>query len=106
MHLENEALKITVWFPNNCMKLNEKKCHLMIIGAKGRNETTIKIDEACVKESKEENLLCVTFYQSFSSKQHIKALCKKRLAKNAMLLLEYRDTVAGGDTWTQKNCSG
>ena len=30
MHLENDALKITEWFPNNCMKLSEDKCHLMI----------------------------------------------------------------------------
>ena len=43
MHLENDALKITEWFPNNCMKLNEDKCHLMIFGAKGSNEATIKI---------------------------------------------------------------
>ena len=50
MHLENDALKITEWFPNNCMKLNEDKCHLMIFGTKGSNETTIKIGEAYVKK--------------------------------------------------------
>ena len=49
MHLENDALKINEWFPNNGMKLNEDKCHLMIFGAKRSNETTIKIGEACVK---------------------------------------------------------
>ena len=43
VHLENDALKITEWFPNNCMKLNGDKCHLIIFGAKGSNETTIKI---------------------------------------------------------------
>ena len=35
MDLENDALEITKWFPNNYMKLNEDKCHLMIFGAKG-----------------------------------------------------------------------
>ena len=35
MHLENGALKVTEWFPNNYMKLNKDKCHLMIFGAKG-----------------------------------------------------------------------
>ena len=30
--LESDALKIAERFPNNCMKLNEDKCHLMIFG--------------------------------------------------------------------------
>ena len=53
----------------------------MIFGAKRCNETTIKIGEACVKESTEENLLGITFDQSFSFKQHVKALCKKASQK-------------------------
>ena len=77
MHLENDALKITEWFPDNGMKLNEDNCHFMIFGAKRSNETTIKIGEACVKESTEENLLGITIDQPLSFKQHVKALCKK-----------------------------
>ena len=94
MHLENDALKITEWFPNNCMKLNEDKCHVMIFGAKGSNETTIKIGEARVKESTEENLLGITFDQSFSFKQHVKALCKKACQKLHALarISRYMDT--------------
>ena len=42
---------------------------------------TIKIGEACVKESTEENLLGITFDQSLSFKQHVKALCKKASQK-------------------------
>ena len=56
------------------MMLNEDKCQLMIFGAKGSNETTIKLGGACVKESKEENLLGITLDQSLSFKQHVKAL--------------------------------
>ena len=63
------------------MKLNEDKCHLKIFGAKGSNDTTIKIGEARVKESTEENLLGITFDQSLSFKQHVKALCKKASQK-------------------------
>ena len=40
-----------------------------------------KIGEACVKESTEENLLGITFDQSLSFKQHVKALCKKASQK-------------------------
>ena len=99
MDLENDALRITEWFPNNFMKLNEDKCHLMSFGAKGNNEISIRIGEACVKESTEENLLGITFDQSLSFKQHMKALCKKA-GKNSMHSPEYHVT------WTLKNyCS-
>ena len=76
-HLEHDAFKITEWFPNNCMNLNEDKCHLIIFGAKGDNQITIKIGEACVKESSEENLLGITFDRSLSFKGHVKTLCRK-----------------------------
>ena len=33
--LESDALKIAEWFPNNCVKLNEDKRHLMVFGDKG-----------------------------------------------------------------------
>ena len=93
-HLENDALRITEWFPNNFMKLNEDKCHLMSFGAKGNNEISIRIGEACVKESTEENLLGITFDQSISFKQHVKALCKKAGQKLHALarISRYMDT--------------
>ena len=76
-HLEHDALKITEWFPNNSMKLNEDKCLLIVFGARGDNETAIKIGDACVKESSEENLLGITFDQSLSFEEHVKTLCRK-----------------------------
>ena len=75
-HLENDALKITEWFPNNFMKLNEDKCHFTTFGAKGNNETSITVGEDRVKERTEENLLGVAFDQSLSFKQHVRVLCK------------------------------
>ena len=76
------------------MKLNEDKCHLMILGAKRSNETTITIGEASVKESTEENLLAITFDQSLSFKQHVKALCTKPSQKMHALarISRYMDT--------------
>ena len=52
------------------MPLNDFWC-------KGSNETTIKIGEAYVKDSTEEDLLGIMFDQSLSFKQQVKALCKK-----------------------------
>ena len=59
------------------MKLSEDKCHLMIFGAKRNNEISMTIGEACVKENTEETLLGITFDQSLSFKEHVRALCKK-----------------------------
>ena len=47
--LEKDSLAISEWFPNNRMKLNEGKYHLMIFGEKS-NEVSIKIGEASVKK--------------------------------------------------------
>ena len=53
--LESDALKIAEWFPNNCMKLNEDKCHLMIFGDKS-NDISLNIGSVRIKESKEEKV--------------------------------------------------
>ena len=73
MHLKNDALEITEWF----YETNEDKFHLIVFGAMGGNEITIKIGDACVKESSEENLLGITFDQSLSFEEHVKTLRRK-----------------------------
>ena len=77
------------------MQLKEDKCHLMIFGGKS-DEVSIKIGEANVKESKEEELLGMIFDQTLSFKQHVKTLCKKEV-KNFIPLPEYPVT------WTRKS---
>ncbi len=74
--LESDALKITKWFPNNCMKLNEDKCHLMVFGDKSNN-VSINIGSVTINESTEEKLLGVIFDKKLSFKQQVKSLCKK-----------------------------
>ena len=71
---------ISEWFPNNRMKLNEDKRHLMIFGGKSK-DISVKIEEANVKESKEEKLLGIIFDQTLSVKQYVKTLCKKASKK-------------------------
>ena len=78
--LENDALAISEWFPNNRMKLNEDKCHLIIFGGKS-NEVSVKTGEANVKVSKEKKLLGMIFDQTLSFKQHFKTLCRKASLK-------------------------
>ena len=73
---ESDALKIAEWFPNNCMKLNEDKCHLMIFGDKS-NDISLNIGSVRIKESKEEKLLGVILDETLCFKQQVKSICKK-----------------------------
>ena len=54
--LETDAVVLSKWFPENFMKLNEGKCHLLTFGTIQSN-IKIKIGEAIVEESSEEKLL-------------------------------------------------
>ena len=56
--LETDALLLSKWFPENFMKLNEGKCHLLSFGTIYSN-IKIRIGEAIVEESSEEKLLGV-----------------------------------------------
>ena len=83
-HSENDALKIIECFPNNLMKLNEDECHLLIFDTKDI-EVSIQIGgTGRLKESKEENPLCINFDRSLSFEQHVKFYVRT-LAKNFML---------------------
>ena len=72
----SDALKIASWFPNNCMQLNEDKCHLMVFGDK-RNEICLNIGRVTIKESTEEKLLGVIFDKKLSFKQQVRSICKQ-----------------------------
>ena len=74
--LESDALKIVEWFPNNCMKLNEDKGHLIIFGDKS-NDTSLSIGSVRIKESKEEKLLGVILEKTSCFKQQVRSICKK-----------------------------
>ena len=66
--LESDALKIAEWFPDNYMKLNEGKCHLMVFGDKS-NEVSLNIGRITIKESTEENCLECTVIQNAKIKE-------------------------------------
>ena len=74
--LESDALKIAEWFPNNCMKLNEDKCHLMVFGDKS-NDVSVNIGRITIKESTGEKLLGVILDKKLCFKHQVKSMCKK-----------------------------
>ena len=66
---ENDALKIAEWFRNNCMKLNEDKCHLMVFGNRS-NDISLNIGSVRIKESTEEKLLGVILDKNYTLKNN------------------------------------
>ena len=52
--LENDTTKLSNWFTENLMKLNEEKCHLLIFHEEDRNLN--KYCTSVIKESKEEKV--------------------------------------------------
>ena len=74
--LEPAFYNSSIWFDNNCMKLNAEKCHMLIFG-KCREKLSLKMGEEVITESKEEKLLGVIIDKKLAFKSHITALCKK-----------------------------
>ena len=78
--LETHALVLSKWFPENFMKFNEEKCHLLTFGT-SQDDIKIKVGEAIVKESSEEKLLLVTIDKNLNFKSYVSNLCKRASKK-------------------------
>ena len=78
--LEQDALKLSGWFRENYMKLNDDKCHLLVFGDK-TNDVSVTVGNSLIKESTEEKLLGVTIDKDLSFKNHLDSLCKKASQK-------------------------
>ena len=78
--LEQDANQLTAWFPENYMKLNENKCHLILFGA-NKERVNIHIGEAQIEESDEDKLLGINLDKKLSFKKHVQTLCKKASQK-------------------------
>ena len=65
--LEQDANRLAAWFPENYMKLNEDKCHLILFGA-SKDGVDIEGGEAQIEESDEEKLLGIAVDKKLSLK--------------------------------------
>ena len=73
--LETDALVLSKWFPDNFMKLNEGKWHLLTFGT-NQDDMKISVGEAIIKESSEEMLLGLIIDKNLNFKSHVSNLCK------------------------------
>ena len=80
LRLENDTVKLSNWFVENFMKLNEEKCHLLVFGEKD-TEISINFGPSMIKDSKEQKLLSVVIDQKLNFKQHLNMVCMKASQK-------------------------
>ena len=77
--LETDDLVLSKW-SESFIKLIEGKCHLLTFGTIQSN-TKIKIGEAIVEESSEEQLLGVILGKKRNFESHLSSLCKRTSQK-------------------------
>ena len=83
-NLEYDTLSAIIWFENNLMKLNEDKCHFLILG-KLNEHMFAKVGDELIWESTEEKLLGVTIDKNINFNSHLSILCKKAGQKVTVL---------------------
>ena len=66
------------WFPDNQMKLNTDKCHVLL-NSKGPNK--IKIENLCMKNSSCKKMSGINFDYKLKFKNYIDEICKKTSRK-------------------------
>ena len=65
------------WFPDNFMKLNADKCHLLVLGRSNDDPVTVRIGNSEVVNSSEGKLLGVQIGNKLSFDNHVSKLCQK-----------------------------
>ena len=74
--LETDGIVVVKWFPDNYLKLNDDKCHLIIFGDK-YSRATATIGNSTIDDSDYEKLLGVTLDEKLGFRKHIEDLRKK-----------------------------
>ena len=54
LRLENDTVKLSNWFAENFVELNEEKCHLLVFGEKDI-EISINVGPSVIKRAKKKN---------------------------------------------------
>ena len=73
--LEHDSLLAIEWFENNYIKLNQKKCHLLVSGNKFQN-VCAKLCVAKIWESPKQKLLGFVIDRNLNFIEHVFSLCK------------------------------
>ena len=76
--LQVSSEKLFQWFPDNQLKGNTDKCHLIVIFG---NHTEIQVGESAIKNTTCEKLLGIKIENKPTFEEHISGLCTKAANK-------------------------
>ena len=79
-NLESDTMSAIIWFEANYMKLNQDKCHFLLVGHTPER-LWVKVGENIIWESDEEKLLGLIIDKNLNFSEHISTICKKVSAK-------------------------
>ena len=82
--LEHDSHLAIEWFESNYMKLNQDKCHLLVLGYKHENMWA-QIGEVKIWESSKQKLLGFLLDRDLSFNEYVSFLCKKDGRKLSVL---------------------
>ena len=74
--LEHDVLLVIEWFDSNYMKLNTKKCHLLISGCKNQWKWAM-VGKEKIWENKSKTILGITIDRDLSFNDHVSQICLK-----------------------------
>ena len=79
-NLESDTMSAIIWFEANYMKLNQDKCHFLLVGHTPER-LWVKVGENIIWESDEEKLLGLIIDKNLKFSEHLSTICKKVSAK-------------------------
>ena len=78
--LEQNANHLATWFPENHMKLNDDKCHLIIFRTR-EEKVSMHVGEVQIEESDDKRLLGITLDKKLTFEKHAQTIHKKASQK-------------------------
>ena len=85
-NLEQDTLSAIIYFENNYVKLNQRKCNFMISGTINEH-LWIRIGEEKIWETTQEKLLGVTIDKNLKFDSNVSTICKKAGQKVTALFI-------------------
>ena len=93
--LEHDALTAINWFKSNYMKLNETKCHLLIMGHKFE-QVFAMVGDSRIWETRREKLLGIHIDNKLNFNHHVQQICANagenyRLLQECAIIFHFTD---------------
>ena len=91
IRLGHDCILASEWFENDLMKLNQKKCHLLVSGQRHEN-TWARIGQWKIWESRKQKLHDLVIDSSLNFDLYVSSLCEKAGRKFISTMVEFYES--------------